>query len=141
MAPVIIESTMKVSIPAISNCLVIGDRRKFLVMLVALKCEVDADTGEPTDRLNSEALRLGKSLGSEAETVSDASRDPIWIKYIDDGVKAGNAKACSRAQIVQKWTILPIDLSEKQGLLTPTLKVKRTVVDRVYKELIDSLYE
>ncbi len=41
---------MKEVMPLISNCMAIGDRRKFLSMLVTLKCEVDAE-GLPTDKL------------------------------------------------------------------------------------------
>merc|ERR1712000_687743 len=44
--PVLIEEEMKSAMVAISNCMVIGDRRKFLAMVVALKCEVDAETQE-----------------------------------------------------------------------------------------------
>lgn len=138
--PVLIESAMKVAMPALSTCLVIGDRRKYLVMLVSLKCSVDKHTGEPTDELASDAVLTGRQIGSTASTMSQASVDPLWIKYIDQGMSIANSRTTSRAQVVQKWKMLPVDLSEKQGHLTPTLKIKRAIVDTFFSDLIDSMY-
>jgi long-subunit acyl-CoA synthetase (AMP-forming) len=67
-------------------------------------------------------------------------KDPVWKKYIDDGMKAANKKTTSNAQIIQKWAYLPVDFSEKAGELTPTLKLKRNVAAKKYEYLIDSLY-
>jgi long-subunit acyl-CoA synthetase (AMP-forming) len=57
---------------------------------------------------------------------------------MDKGVEAANKKTTSSAQIVQKWAWLPVDFSEKAGDLTPTLKLKRSVVADKYAILIDS---
>ena len=42
--------------------------------------------------------------------------------------------------LVQKWKMLPADFSEKEGDLTPTLKLKRNVVTAKYEALIESIY-
>lgn len=139
--PVLIENEMKGAMVALSNCMVVGDRRKFLGMLVSLKTEVDKDTGAPTDKLAKDALFVGQTIGSTATTLTEASKDPLWAKYIEDGRKVANSKTTSAAQIVQKWKWLPCDFSEKAGDLTPTLKLKRNVVSEKYAELIDSIYE
>ena len=138
--PTLIESEMKQQLSIISNCLVVGDRRKYLVMLISFKCEIDVESGEPTDLLSEEVRMVGQSIGSGATNVQQAITDPAWIAYINEGVRRGNQRTTSRAQVVQRWAILPKDLSEKQGLLTPTLKVKRNVVSDVYAALIESLY-
>ena len=93
---------------ALSTCMVVGDRQKYLAMLVSLKCEVDPDSGEPTDKLAGDALYVGHEIGSTATTMKEAAADPKWKKYIDDGMKAANAKTTSNAQIVQKWAMLPV---------------------------------
>ena len=47
---------------AISNCMVIGDRRKYLAMVVSLKCEMDLETGSSTDKLAADSLFVGKQV-------------------------------------------------------------------------------
>jgi len=138
--PVLIENEMKAAMVAISNVMVIGDRRKFLSMLVSLKCEVDKETGGPTDVLAADSIFVGKQIGSSATTMTEASVDPLWTKYINDGVKVANSKTASSAQIVQKWKMLPVDFSEKGGELTPTLKLKRNVASEKFIDLIESIY-
>ena len=137
--PVLIENEMKAAMVAISNCVVIGDKRKFLVMLVSLRVEVDGDA-MPTDQLAADSLFVAKQIGSSATTYSEAKQDPKWTEYINAGMKQGNSKTTSNAQIVQKWAWLPADFCEKNGELTPTLKLKRNVVNDKYADLIDSLY-
>jgi long-chain-fatty-acid--CoA ligase ACSBG len=138
--PVLIENEMKAAMVALSNCMVVGDRRKFLTMLVSLKCEVNPETGAPTDRLAADALFVGQQIGSEVVTMEEAAKCPKWKEYIDKGIKEANKKTTSNAQIVQKWVMLPVDFSEKAGDLTPTLKLKRNVVSDKYAQLIENMY-
>ena len=49
--PVLIENEITAAMVAISNAMVIGDKRKFLTVLLSLKCETDKETGGPTDIL------------------------------------------------------------------------------------------
>jgi long-chain-fatty-acid--CoA ligase ACSBG len=137
--PTLIENEMKQAMLAISNCLVIGDRRKYLTMLISMKTEVDSD-GIPTDKLTGDALFEGNRIGATATTMSEAATDPKWVSYFNEGMKLANKNTTSNAQVVQKWTMLPVDLSEKAGDLTPTLKVKRNVVNEKYAELAESMY-
>jgi long-chain-fatty-acid--CoA ligase ACSBG len=138
--PIMIENSMVDEMIAISNCMVVGDKQKYLAMLIALKCEVNPETGEPTDKLHGDALYVGHQIGSTATTMGEAAADPLWKKYIEDGMKAANGKTTSNAQVVQKWAMMPIDFSEKAGLLTPTLKLKRNVASEHYANLIKSIY-
>ena len=138
--PILIENEMKAAMVAISNCFVVGDRRKYLSMLVSLKTEVDPATNTPTDVLAADALFVAKQIGSSAQTVKEAAADPLWSKYITEGMKKANGMTTSNAQVVQKWRLLPVDFSESAGDLTPTMKVKRNVVLKKYADLIDSIY-
>ena len=138
--PVLIEDAMKAAMVAVSNCMVIGDRRKFLSLLVSLKVDMDPETAAPTDQLAKDSLFVGQQIGSSATTYSQAMVDPLWVQYVADGIKRGNAKTTSNAQLVQKWKWLPADFSEKAGELTPTLKLKRNVVAAKYQNLIESIY-
>jgi long-subunit acyl-CoA synthetase (AMP-forming) len=119
--------------------MVIGDKRTFLTILVSLKVEVDGDA-RPTDVLAADTLFVARSIGSTATTYTAAKADPLWYKYIEAGIGASNKKQTSNAQIVQKFSFLPEDFSEKAGDLTPTLKLKRSVVADKYSALIESMY-
>jgi long-chain-fatty-acid--CoA ligase ACSBG len=137
--PVLIEQDMKTAMPAIANCMVIGDKRKFLTILLTLMVEVDED-GIPSNRLTGLSLETSRKIGSNATTTAEARNCPHWQKYFDDGVKAANSKTTSNAQIVQKWALLDTDFSEKGGELTPTLKLKRSVAAAKYEDVINQLY-
>lgn len=139
IAPVLIENEMKAAMPALSNVMVVGDRRKFLSMLVSLKTEVDAD-GVPIDDLNADTLFVCDQIGSKVTTLTAAATCPKWKKYLDDGMSTANSNTTSSAQVIQKWQMLPKDFSEKAGDLTPTLKLKRNVVTEKYEALIDAFY-
>ncbi len=75
--PVIIEDYMKETMPAISNCVVIGDRQKFLSMLITLKTKPDSN-GEPTGELVGDSLIASTEIGSSAKTVEEAMTCPKW---------------------------------------------------------------
>lgn len=143
IAPVPIEDAIKEEVPLISNVMVIGDKRKYLSCLVTLKVDVDADTGEPSDNLTELAVKFCKSLTCEAKTVSEilSSNDEKIMKAIKEGIDRANAKAVSRAQKVQKFIILEKDFSIPGGELGPTLKLRRPIVSKMFKDKIDALYE
>lgn len=140
VAPVLIEEEMKNAMPALSNCVVIGDKRKFLSILFCLHVEIDEVDGTASNKLAGAALEVCKQIGSSATTTDEARNDAAWKKYLDDGMAAANANAISRAQRVAKWTILDTDFTEKGGELTPTLKLKRNVVVDKYAAEIEAIY-
>lgn len=139
--PVLIENEVKAAMPlAVSNVMVVGDRRKYLACLISLKVVMDLESATPTDALAADTLFVGKEIGSTATLYSQAVKDPLWVEYINKGIKVANGKTASNAQILQKWRWLPEDFSEKAGELTPTLKLKRKVVTEKYADLIESIY-
>ncbi|XP_075060767.1 long-chain-fatty-acid--CoA ligase ACSBG2 isoform X2 [Mixophyes fleayi] len=140
--PVPIEDDMKEHIPIISNAMVIGDKKKFLSMLLTLKCNVNPDSGEPEDELTTEAIEFCQKIGSKATRVSDivGHKDKVVYAAIQEGINSVNEKSTSNAQKVQKWLILNRDFSIAGGELGPTMKLKRPVVSKMYKDQIDSFY-
>lgn len=142
VAPVPIEDTVKEELHIISNCMLIGDKKKFLAILLTLKTEVDEATMMPTDKLTAAAIEWCRSVGSEANTLSDIldKKDKTVLTEIQKGIDRANAKSISRAQKVQKWSILPRDFSIPGGELGPTLKLKRPVVTTMYTNTIDAFY-
>ncbi|XP_030639777.1 long-chain-fatty-acid--CoA ligase ACSBG2 isoform X2 [Chanos chanos] len=141
--PVPIEDAVKEAVPLISNAMLIGDKRKFLSMLLTVKCQMNAETGAPEDELTPEAVELCRKLGSNATKVSDIAggRDRVIYAAIQEGINRVNEKATSNAQRIQKWTVLEEDFSIPGGELGPTMKLKRPVVTKMYKEQIENFYK
>lgn len=130
---------MKEELSIVSNCMLIGDKRKFLALLVTLKVHVDEE-GHPSDNLTHAVIEVLQGLGSSATTMTAALEDPLVIKHIEQGVIKRNQRAVSNAQKIQKFKLLPRDFSVPGGELGPTLKLKRQVVLKMYSELIEALY-
>ena len=138
--PILIEDNIKAELPIISNCMLVGDKMKYLVILLTIKCKMDPK-GFPTNELDSLVLDELQKIGSPSLTVKDILNDQVVHKYIQEGIDCANKKSISKAQIVQKFTILDHDFSIPTGELGPTLKLKRPVVLEKYKDIIEEMYQ
>jgi long-chain acyl-CoA synthetase len=121
VAPQEIESRLKYH-PLVSQAVVVGDRRPYLVALITL----DPDA---SGRLAAEA---GLDPGSIAE--SDQVREAIAA-----AVEAVNA-GFSPAEQVKRWTVLPRDFLIEEEEITPTLKVRRRAIVERYADELEALY-
>lgn len=137
--PVLIEDQLKSAMHALSNAMVIGDKRKFLSALLCVQVEVDGN-GVPSNRLTGHALETSKLMRSAATTTNEVLSDPLWQAYFDKGIKVANSHATSRAQHVGKWHLLSTNFSEAGGELTPTLKLKRSVAMSIHSDAIEAMY-
>mmetsp|Transcript_3967 Transcript_3967/g.5174 ORF Transcript_3967/g.5174 Transcript_3967/m.5174 type:complete len:707 (-) Transcript_3967:26-2146(-) len=137
IAPVPIEEAIKAELPGISNVMMVGDKRKYNVCLVTLNSEQDPETARFTNKLTGRSLDVN---GSEATTTQEAKACPKWDEYLKRGLGECNKRAVSNAQKIQKYYILEEDFSDQSGDLTPTLKLKRSVVSQKYNEQIEGLY-
>jgi len=122
VAPQNLESELKTD-PLVSQVVVHGDRRKFLSALVTLNEE----------NVRRWAEREGFAPG---EPLCD---DPRVRARIQKSIDALNANLASYSTI-KKFAILPRDLSQAAGELTPTLKVKRKVCSERYQAILDAFY-
>lgn len=110
--------------PLISQAVVVGDRRPYLVALLSLDADQVADWASRHDKLGSpEALR----------------DDPDLLEEVQAAVDRVNERH-ARVEQIKRWRLLPHDLSVEEGELTPTLKVKRHVVTEKFADLIEQLY-
>jgi long-chain acyl-CoA synthetase len=110
--------------PLVSQCVVVGDRRPYLVALVTL---------DPED-----AAAYAKEHGLPEDPVQLAANADIKAS-IEAHVEEIN-KNYARVEQVKKIAILKQDLSQETGELTPTLKVKRAVVTAKHEPEIEQLY-
>lgn len=139
IAPVPIEDNLKKVLPAISNVMMVGNKRKYNVAVLTLKA-VGA-TGELPggNDLEAEALEV-----SGAKTIPEAMNDKAFIDYLVAGFKATNANGDvvpSNAAKIQKFSILPRDFSVETEELTATLKLKRSIVEKQYADIIEAMYD
>lgn len=143
VAPNSIEDAVKKEIPIISNAMLIGDQKKFLSMLLTLKCLADPETSEPTDDLSQEAREFCQKNGSKATKVSEIVRirDQAIYQAIQEGIDRVNMNAVSNVQRIQKWMVLEKDFSISGGEFGPTMKLRRQMVVEKYRAVIDSFYK
>ncbi|XP_066492662.1 long-chain-fatty-acid--CoA ligase ACSBG1 [Tiliqua scincoides] len=143
VAPIPIEDAVKKEIPLISNAMLIGDQKKFLSMLLTLKCLADPETSEPTDNLSQEAREFCQKIGSKATKVSEIvrTRDQVIYQAIQEGIDHVNTHAVANVQRIQKWAVLEKDFSISGGEFGPTMKLKRQMVVEKYRAVIDSFYK
>ena len=122
ITPTNIENALKES-RWISEAVVYGDRRPYLVALIAL----DPD----------EAPELAEQVGADPNAMA---RDARVIEVIQREIDATNERF-ARVEQVKRFRILHHELSQSDGELTPTLKVKRAVVYAEFADEIAALYE
>ncbi len=130
VAPQNIENELKTRCPLISQAVVVGDRRKYLVALVTLS----ADTAR--------AWAAAGRLPGAADLVGDMERfgrHPDVANLVAGAVDELNRVLASH-ETIKRFAVLPADFTQESGELTPSLKVKRKVVVDRYRDQIERLY-
>jgi long-chain acyl-CoA synthetase len=125
IAPQPIENVMKTN-PLIGEIVMIGNKRNFPSALVVPNF----------DNLQKWAREHGVTAASSEDLV----RDPRVVALYDETVKS-LTKDLAQFERIKKIALLPHEFTLEAGELTPTLKVKRRVVEQKYKDVIDRLYE
>ncbi|MGI8440769.1 MAG: AMP-dependent synthetase/ligase [Thermoleophilaceae bacterium] len=121
ITPANLENAMKQN-RWVSQAVVVGDRRPYLVAIVTL----DPD----------ELPAFADKHGLRAEDVPSSARMTAEVQTVIDEVNA----RVGRVEQIKRFVILPHDLSQETGELTPTLKVKRNVVHQKYAAEVEALY-
>ncbi|MER6032510.1 MULTISPECIES: AMP-dependent synthetase/ligase [unclassified Streptomyces] len=125
VAPAEVEGQFKAVCPYVSNILVHGADRNYCTALIAL------------DEIA--ILQWAKDNGLEGKPYAEVVAAPQTVEMVDGYVKELNA-GLQRWQTIKKYRLLPRDLDVEHGEITPSLKLKRPVVEREYKHLIDEMY-
>jgi long-chain acyl-CoA synthetase len=125
IAPTAIEGTFKAICPYVSQFLVHGNERNYCVALVT----IDPD----------QAAGWAEQNGMAGASYSDVVKSDAMKEMISGYVDELNLRL-NRWETIKKHVILDHDLSVESGELTPSLKVKRKVVEENNKDLISSLY-
>jgi len=124
VAPAVLEDRLRAH-PIISQALVVGDARPYVAALLTL----DADV----------LPGWLKARGMPVLDVAAAATDPGVRAVLQEAVDAANA-AVSRAEQVKRFAVLTEDFTEANGLLTPSMKLRRRVVLRERADDVERLY-
>jgi long-chain acyl-CoA synthetase len=125
VAPAEVEGQFKAVCPYVSNILVHGADRNYCTALIALD--------EPS------ILQWAADNGLGGKSYAEVVAAPQTVEMVDGYVKQLN-EGLQRWQTIKKFRLLPRDLDVEHGEITPSLKLKRPVVEREYKHLIDEMY-
>jgi long-subunit acyl-CoA synthetase (AMP-forming) len=123
--PQVLEGKLK-AIPIVNQVVVIGDRRKYMTALFTL---------DP-DKLEAELA----AAGSPAKNMKEAVNCEKFKAYLQEKVEAVNA-TLARVQTIKKFVIIPHEFTPEGGELTPTMKMKRRIINEKYAKEIESMYQ
>jgi long-chain acyl-CoA synthetase len=123
VAPAVLEDRLRAH-PLVDQCIVVGDGQPFIAALVTLDLE----------SLPTWAQTHGKV--TDLATLVD---DPDLLAEIQGAVDEAN-KAVSKAEAIRKFAVLPDSWTEEGGQLTPSLKLKRNVVMKEFRDQVEALY-
>ncbi|NYD42309.1 AMP-binding protein [Nocardioides panaciterrulae] len=123
VAPAVLEDRLRAH-PLVSQCMVVGDGQPFIAALVTL---------------DPESLPAWQEAHHKSGSIKDLVDDPDLRQEIQAAVDEAN-KAVSKAESIRKFRILSEDWTEEDGQLTPSLKLKRSVVMREFRDEVAALY-
>ncbi len=126
IAPQAIEGALKGESELISQVVVVGDRRKYVSVLVTV--------------VEDRAKKVAADAGEPAATYRDAATSKAVRARVQQAVERLNATLPS-FETVKRFTILEHELSLESGELTPSLKVKRKIATEEFKRQIDAMYD
>ena len=124
ISPQNIENSLKAS-KYIEQVAVIGDNRKYLSALVV----------PAFSELESWAKEQGLNFSSRAELINDPKVNELYASEIES-----HMKDYARVEQIRKFTLLDKEWSQETDELTPTLKLKRRVINEKYKDIIEKMY-
>ena len=124
IAPSNIEGYLKES-PIVGHAMAVGDGRPYVVAILTLDGEI--------------APIVAQQLGIEFTDLADLAEKPQIRAMAQKAVDEANARL-SRPEQVKSFELLPVEWTAESEELTPTLKLKRRVVNTKYADVLDRLY-
>ena len=122
IAPKNIEAALK-NLPLVSQAVVIGDNRRFLTALLTL---------DPV---------LAQEFANQHGITGEIHSNPQVLEMLQKGIDEQVNIHFARVEQVRKFKILPRDFTIEDGELTPTLKIKRRIINQNFEPEIESMYQ
>lgn len=125
VAPAEMENHLQ-GIPGVGQAVVVGDRQPYLCALLILDEEALPD--------------LCKEAGVAVAPLAEIARNEKALAFLQKRVEEDCNSKIARYQTIKKFEVLPNAFSVEGGELTPTMKIKRNVVNEKYASVIDKMY-
>jgi len=125
VAPAEMENHLQ-GIPGVGQAVVVGDRQPYLCAILALEEEAIPD--------------LCRAAGVPVAPLAEVARNEKVRAFLADRVESDCNSKVARYQTIKNFEVLPHMLSVEGGELTPTMKVKRNIINDKYKAIIDTMY-
>jgi long-chain acyl-CoA synthetase len=125
VSPAVLEDRIRAH-PLVSQCLVVGDGRPYVACLITLDPEA----------VRTWLVRRNRPADT---SLTDLTDDPDLIAELQAVVDHAN-EAVSRAESIRRFRVLATDFTEEAGYLTPSLKLRRSVVVKDFADQIEALY-
>lgn len=126
IAPQRLEAGLKLHCPYIAHVIVHGDRRNFCSALITLDEE--------------SMKKWARAHDAEGRAYTELTQDPRVVAMVAAAVEKLNA-TLAKFETLKKFRILPKDLSLEAGDLTPSMKVRRKVVEQKHRDILDEFYK
>jgi long-chain acyl-CoA synthetase len=124
VAPAVLEDRLRAH-PLVSQCIVVGDGKPFIAALLTLDPEMWP--------------LWATAHGLEGVSIEDARTHPVVLEALQHAVDRAN-EAVSKAESIRKFSVLAGDFTEENGYLTPSLKLRRSIVMKDFEGDVDKLY-
>jgi long-chain acyl-CoA synthetase len=124
VSPTLLEGLMKHH-PLVGQAVAIGDGRRFISALIVLDQDV--------------AAQWARAQGLGTTSAAELAAHPAVLDEVARGI-AGASRHVSRAEQIRRFTLLPAEWSAESEELTPTLKLRRRVIERKYAAEIEAMY-
>jgi long-chain acyl-CoA synthetase len=125
VAPAALEDPVRAN-PLVGQVIVVGDQKPFIGALITLDPEMLP-------------VWLNNSGEDAGMSVEEAAKHPLVLAEVQRAIDAAN-ETVSRAESIRKFTILPIELTEASGHLTPKLSIKRNIILEDFAVQIEAMY-
>lgn len=144
IAPIPVEEAIKDALPMVEYVVMVADKRKFCSCIFVLKSKPGMnEQGQPT--ASDELMAPAMEVDPECATITQACGEDYkgtakWRAALTEGVKVYNANPVSQAAKIQEFRICKDGFSVGNGLLTDTMKLKRSKVYAKHAPLIEMIY-
>lgn len=124
ISPLLIETSLKDDI-YIDQAVAIGDARKYISALIVPSYEL--------------LMQYASDNGISFKGKEDLVRNPEIIKFYKERIEEAT-KDLGQVEKIKSFTLLPAELTQESGELTPTSKLKRKIINQKYTDVINSMY-